>query len=264
MIDSELISFFNVVNNITSFERKRKIYDLTNNLDIDLLFDLKKEYHNYYFGKITEVKQSNNLNLKDVDLESKLDRNADLNKNIDAFLDDNEYSKIQDIVDETAEFMEDLNELIKRKIKSTSSKPRIKTDLQYQMFIENEFLEEDYHHNEDFNDEIFGVEKVGAVQSQEELIDLSDTSIIGKIIYLEKLGIIDYLRNQKPFNTSVNSIATVLSAVTGAKATSIQPLLNPLLGKDVINKNNPLNSKKKVNSIENILLNIGFEFNKKK
>jgi hypothetical protein len=33
----------------------------------------KKEYHNY-FGKITEATESNNLNLKDEDLESKLDR----------------------------------------------------------------------------------------------------------------------------------------------------------------------------------------------
>jgi hypothetical protein len=259
MIDSELISFFKGVNTITSFERRRKIYELTNNLDIDLLFDLKREYHLYYSYKIYEIKKGNNLNVKDDDLKSRIDSNADLNKNIDAFLRDNEYSKIQDVVDETAEFMEDLNELIKRKIKSTSSKPRIKTDVLYKMFIENEFMEVDYHHDEDFNDEIFGVERVGVGQSQEELIDLSNTSITGKIIYLEKLGVIDYLRSQQPFSTSVMSMATVLSAVTGANPTTIQPLLNPLLSKDVVNKNNPLNSVKTVNIIENKLLSIGFK-----
>jgi hypothetical protein len=66
-------------------------------------------------------------------------------------------------------------------------------------------------------------------------------------------------RSQRPFSTSVMIMTKVLSAVTGDRPTTIQPLLNRLLSKDVANKNNPLISFKTVNIIENKLLSIGFE-----
>jgi hypothetical protein len=98
--------------------------------------------------------------------------------------------------------------------------------------------------------------------SETEAMDLSNTKAIDKILYLHKLGIIDFLRKQQPFNTSVNSLATILSAITGEKSVTLQPMLNPMLSKKVVDKNNPLNSTKTVEKVENLLINIGFNLNK--
>lgn len=97
----------------------------------------------------------------------------------------------------------------------------------------------------------------------EEIInyDLSDNSATEKIIYLQKLGVIDFLRTKKPFNTSINSLATILSAVTGTKNTTIQPMLNAMLGNNVEQKNNPLKSQKPLNKVNNQLIQIGFNLN---
>ena len=277
MSNPELISFFDDANSYSKFEIIKKIYELTNNLDLDLLYDLEDEYERYYYSlqlkrkleKEPENQLENQLrnNLKK-ELEKEVQNKKEIRKfevrletlgkrkkYINAYLKDNKrIIGDEDEVDE-AGILEILKDLVLRKMSDLPKNSRHKnnTVYNYRNWAYEE-LDNDYLHH----DELIGIEQ------GEEIIDLSDTSIIGKIIYLEKLGLIDYLRSQKPFNTSVNSIATVLSAVTGAKATSIQPLLNPLLGKDIDSKNNPLNSKKNVYAIENILLNIGFEFNKKK
>lgn len=101
-----------------------------------------------------------------------------------------------------------------------------------------------------------------SIQNEPEAIDLSDTKAIDKILYLQKLGIIDFLREQEPFNTSVNSLATILSAITGEKSGSLQPMLNPMLSKKVSDTNNPLNSKKAVDRVKKQLINIGFNLDK--
>ncbi|WP_123947500.1 hypothetical protein [Flavobacterium reichenbachii] len=64
---------------------------------------------------------------------------------------------------------------------------------------------------------------------------------------------------QEPFNTSVNSMATVLSAIIGAKATTVQSMINPMLNDDVSGKNNPMNSLKAVNVVDIKLAKIGFK-----
>jgi hypothetical protein len=99
-------------------------------------------------------------------------------------------------------------------------------------------------------------------QNESEIIDLSNTKAIDKILYLHKLGVIDFLRKQQPFNTSVNSLATIFSAITGEKSGTLQPMLNPMLCKKVDDSNNPLNSKKAVDRVENQLIKIGFNLNK--
>lgn len=99
------------------------------------------------------------------------------------------------------------------------------------------------------------------ITTEPEAIDLSDTTATEKIIYLHKLGIIDFLRDKKPFVNSINSLATVLSAVTGAKSGTIQPMLNAMLSKDTEQKNNPLNSDKPVNKVTKQLNEIGFNLN---
>jgi len=104
----------------------------------------------------------------------------------------------------------------------------------------------------------------GIVETQEpEAIDLSETTATEKIIYLYKLGIIDFLRNKQPFKSSTNSLATVLSAITGINPDTkhIQSMLNPIVNKQVGQKNNPLNSTKTVLKVETQLTNIGFDLN---
>ena len=104
--------------------------------------------------------------------------------------------------------------------------------------------------------------KDGGKTIEPEPMDLSNTKAIDKILYLHKLGIIDLLRNQQPFNTTINSLATILSAITGEKSVTLQPMLNPMLSKKVVDKNNPMNSTKTVEKVESQLINIGFNLNK--
>lgn len=243
MTDSDLILFFNNVSNLTSFERKRKIYDLTNDLDIYLLYDLKCEFNNFYTLKLQEISRENrktgneNHSFKftesnEVPLyeEGELPVSeaiefdmTSLNTVIDNFLECNDYNLIEEIVEKISDFIEDLDELIRRGKKLPKNLG----------FIKN------------INDG--------------EIIDFSDTSITSKIIFLEKLGIVHFLRKQQPFNTSVNSMATAISAITGGKVSTIQSMLNPMMSKEVESKNNPMNSIKTVNVVENKLIQIGYK-----
>ena len=76
---------------------------------------------------------------------------------------------------------------------------------------------------------------------------------------MQKLGVIDFLRDKN--NVSINGLATVLSAITGAKIETLQPMLNPIISQNAGQKNNPLNSKNTVSKVEKQLINIGFNLN---
>lgn len=107
-------------------------------------------------------------------------------------------------------------------------------------------------------------EKMGFNKSpitEPEAIDLSNTKAIDKILYLHKLGIIDFLRERQPFNTSVNSLATIFSAITGEKSGTLQPMLNPMLSKKVDESNNPLHSSRAIERVKSQLISIGFNLN---
>lgn len=90
-------------------------------------------------------------------------------------------------------------------------------------------------------------------------IDLSDANAVQKIIFLNELGVIDFLRAKQPFSTSVNSLATVLTAVTGEKLNTIQPYLNALLSKTGAENNNPYKTISTVEKVKNQLINLGFK-----
>ena len=253
IIDSDLIYFFKNANSFTQFERKKKIYDLTNNLDMDLLLDLKADFEGFIF-KINycfRIQKGGDL-IKELVVK-------DLDKEIiDFYLENKKYESLEDIRLDYCIFRAEINEIIKRKIGYNIKKPTYKKRKIYKFFLEKDYHVEDGSNDEDFNDAIYGIEDMFNSFSNNQL-DLSDTSISGKIIYLERLGVIQYLKSLEPFNTSINSMASILSAVTGAKPTSIQPLLNGLLSQGVDNKNNPMKSIKTVTIIENKLLSIGFK-----
>lgn len=78
------------------------------------------------------------------------------------------------------------------------------------------------------------------------------------IIYLNELGIIDFIRKSDPFNMSLNKTAKVLSKITKIKHTSIEPILRALLQQDKEEKNNPYNNTDNVNRIKAELAGLGF------
>jgi hypothetical protein len=259
MKESKLITFFKEASSYTKFERIKYIYELTNNLDLDLLFDLKDEFIMFGLALKTKAQFQEDKNFITPIL-TKEDFKFENRNNIFTYmkihLKDYEAESHDFVKEEFNSFIEEIDDLIKRKLSDLPKNSRHKNNLNYEQFVEIEPDDIDvYAHlggDEFENNNIY------------ELIDLSDTSLVEKIIYLEKLGIIEFLRGQKPFNTSVNSIANVFSAITGAKSTSIQPLLNPLINRDFYNKNNPMNSTKTVYSVDNKLGNLGFQLNKNK
>lgn len=82
-----------------------------------------------------------------------------------------------------------------------------------------------------------------------EPLDLSNTSAVEKIIYLNELGIIDFLKTKPEFIGSTNLMATFLSAITDEKATTLQTSLNKLINNDTDDKNHPYKTKGTVNKI---------------
>ncbi|MBE7641050.1 hypothetical protein GUB10_11960 [Salegentibacter sp. BLCTC] len=95
------------------------------------------------------------------------------------------------------------------------------------------------------------------LESKEDL-DLSNTKGTEKIIYLQQLGILDHLKEKEPFRNSTNSLAMVISAITGIPQKTAQSYLNPISNPEVDQKNNPLNSIKKVDTIQQTLIKLGF------
>jgi len=99
-----------------------------------------------------------------------------------------------------------------------------------------------------------------AIIKQEPALDLSDTSLAEKIIYLKLLGVYDYLVSKEPFHMSKNALAMIISAITGGKATSVQSAINPIDNPSASQKNNPLENDKKVKAIKLKLIEIGVKF----
>ncbi|WP_286760908.1 hypothetical protein [Salegentibacter sp. UBA1130] len=94
-----------------------------------------------------------------------------------------------------------------------------------------------------------------------EILDLRSANGREKIIYLQELGILDFLLSKQPFKSSTNSLATALSALTGEDVGTLQSYLNPIINSGVGQKNNPLKSIKKVEKVKQALINIGYKVN---
>jgi hypothetical protein len=109
-------------------------------------------------------------------------------------------------------------------------------------------------------DGILDVEKTAQefVSPREVIIDLSDTNGKEKVIYLNELGIIDYLRNNfHRSNLSYNRLAALLSGITGVKQDTMQSYINPIINKKdkISQRNNPYENEKNVAKIRSILIN---------
>ncbi len=124
-------------------------------------------------------------------------------------------------------------------------------------FIEK-WVKEKQSQNSSITVNVRKLEKDNQILDSGVEIDLSNTNAKEKIIYLHELGVLDFLRDKQPFISSINKLASVLSAITGEKSGTLQSYLNPMYSKDVSDKNNPLNNKKKVDVIVSQLIKIGF------
>lgn len=91
-------------------------------------------------------------------------------------------------------------------------------------------------------------------QPEAEPLDLSNTSAVEKIIYLNELGIIDFLKTKQEFTGSTNLMATFLSAITGEKQGTLQTSLNRLIKKDTEDKNHPYKAQNTVNKVRQTLI----------
>lgn len=93
----------------------------------------------------------------------------------------------------------------------------------------------------------------------ESELDLSNSNAVQKIIYLNELGIIELLRKEHCFSSSVNNLATIITAITGENHTTMQPYLQVLINKSGTENNNPYKSTSTVKIVKNQLINMGFK-----
>lgn len=94
--------------------------------------------------------------------------------------------------------------------------------------------------------------------SLSEPFDLSDTSAVEKIIYLNELGIIDFLRTTSKAGISNSSLASILSGITGIKVDTLKPSLNRLSSNDKLDNRHPYYTEKTVIKVRKFLDNLGF------
>ena len=234
MDNNKLIEFYENIHKLESFTIIKTIYELTNNLDVSLYKFLKSDLFEYHSEKIRKamhqpISSDDEYPMECFFYELCFSENfaIDMSERVQDFVFEfHNQELIRSFISmwrqTRAEFRK-LEEIITEKIqKETKSSNRELTDL------------------------------------EEYFIDEQNISIVKRIIYLQKLGIIDFLRKEKPFNTSINSLANVISVMISVNVTSVQPLLNLMLGKDSDNPKNPLNSAKNVSAVENYLIKIGY------
>jgi hypothetical protein len=220
----------------SSFEIRKEIRNITDGFKLDLLVELNTTYYFEYLLKKLIEQVNKTPNESDEVFKKRLN--------------EKELEEVFDYVEFYLYTLENgfltYNES-KLKVQNVSleSYENLKNESYTFEEILNEYLKEIYQNQN--------------TQPEPEAIDLSDTTATEKIIYLHKLGVIDFLRKQEPFNYSINSLATVLSAVIGEKSGTIQPMLNTMLSEFNDQRNNPLNSKKAVPKVEQQLIKIGFK-----
>lgn len=138
----------------------------------------------------------------------------------------------------------------------------IESEIEHLSILKNNFSRTNYHHD------LFIpiTKKIGllenklqdlSINNKEELLDISDSKIVDKIIFLHKLGVLDYLRKQSSISSSVNLLAEFLSGVTGEKTETLQSYLNPMYSPQTKQGNNPLTKKTALKRVENQLIKLG-------
>lgn len=260
---------------MSSFSRTRTIYELTNNLDAYLLFHLKRDFMIFSLKKLKdELSKDENHNQEDIDATfSDVLTNVNFESYLESF-DFNfsqcfDYEYLENFYDEINDFVGEIEDLEKYN-KSSRQTVEGRDDIDdiekkpYEGMDVDEYFEMlDLKEAEEADRTLANIE---SNESDDNYIfeENVSVSISIKMIYLERLGILDFLRKEEPFTTSTNRLAKILGRVIGAKSVTVQPYLNAMYGKNVSEKNNPLKSRSNVESVEEQLINIGYSIKKRK
>ena len=89
-------------------------------------------------------------------------------------------------------------------------------------------------------------------------IDHEDSSIKERIVILNEIGIIDFLRSKEGVSVNANMISNLLSIVLKEKKVSIQPGINAIISNLEENNNYPLRNKELLKKVKSKLIQIGF------
>lgn len=234
--------------NIKSYSRlgiKKYISSNTENLKPSLLIELNSEFVDLYLADI----------------------NTQSRKGITVEFKDSEVGNVLDTTHYSSSFPEGTDHIIERRYEMVNGIIEVKEkafkgeNLSYRDYNRMNFKISDFQDCiQDIVTEINEKASNKALTSIDlESLDLSDTTATEKIIYLEKLGVLDFLRNKQ--HVSTNGLASALSAITGENIKTLQPMLNPIFNKQAGQKNNPLESTKTVRKVKKHLNDLGFTLN---
>jgi hypothetical protein len=91
-----------------------------------------------------------------------------------------------------------------------------------------------------------------------DFIDIGKISAKEKMIYLYKLGVIDFLLEKQPFRSTANPLASALCSILEEKQSTIQPIISAIVNGNLANKNHPLYTESTEKKVNQQLINIGF------
>lgn len=98
----------------------------------------------------------------------------------------------------------------------------------------------------------------------EIFLDYFSNSQAERIVFLHKLGILEYLQKimiEELHGFSTNKLAEIVSTFTGIEQKTAQSYLNSMFTKDAVQKNNPL-TKNNLERVKTKLQNIGYNTSK--
>ena len=245
---SKLTKFYENIDTYRPYERVRKLKKLTENFNNSLMESLQLDFFLYYLDKMEAMTIETNLYDNEkvkyffAEVKSSKIIGCSFNAFVDEYIINFDYDIISETIDKTTEFSEELwiNNVYIETVKTEHGKALERINNRRLLKMKEQ-------------------EKEKQKDKEENLFDYSDSTIIKKIIILSKLGVLEHLKKSTPLGISTNSLASILSSITGAKTVSIQPVLNPLINEDIENKNHPFKSEKTVKSVEQQLVNLGFK-----
>ena len=255
-------------NNLFSLESK--VFKLTKG-NVELLVSLYNDIVNDFYDKIEKILNENKIDFTRNDVDHELFNTI----RIDSFSNFCNTNKIEYVPNDTH-----TNEEFEINIMLGAS---VIFDFIYFHFDNNKKLRKDYHTirydreyeteemkeiREYFEDVIsflsykieleYDIIKKEDIEDQPEPepLDLSNSSIAEKIALLYESGIIDYLHKKDGKPHTVNSIASLLSGITGIDAKTIQSAINPFINTNSRSKGTPAEST--LNKAKNKIIDLGF------
>ncbi len=88
-------------------------------------------------------------------------------------------------------------------------------------------------------------------------INLMEDKLNIRIVYLQELGILDFLREKYKIQ-DINKLASIISSFSGIESTTVQPCINPMINEGNNQKNNPC-TPTNTQKVRDKLINIGIK-----